>query len=478
MRDRNRFSKNARSGKPRGSAGGRRAENPSPRSRDRRGSRVERRAQKSGSGFMGLFGSSSLFGGNQPRSRPSGSPSERRKVRGNRADSSAGSAAQRLIDLQRQPAATGSRRAAAVIPLRRGRRLPGAEAKPRNLINLPKPRTRSGKFFLYGTRLAIFGVGLGVLAGTMLSIWDPATHLTATSNSSTPAAAVQSAANTITLGQEMAQLKAQITTLTSSQKQLKTGLMLLDLDTNAYVDMNAAETFPAASTIKFPILIAFFQDVDAGKIQLSDMLTMKKEEIATEAGAMQYQEVGTKFSAIETATNMMVASDNTATNMLIDRLGGMAALNQRFQSWGIGSTQIKALLPDVQGTNITTPKDLASLMSQVQSGKLVSMKSRDRLLDIMRHIENDTLLPKGLGAGSAIAHKTGTLGILIGDIGLIDTPTGKRYLASVLVQRPRDDAKAEELIQQISRLAYQAFTQPPSATPGLQPRSRIAQPAN
>jgi beta-lactamase class A len=295
-------------------------------------------------------------------------------------------------------------------------------------------------------------------------------------NGKAPAAEVRAASNSgtqLTLGQELVPLKNQIATLTAQQKQLKAGVLLLDLDTNAYVDINANEVFPAASTIMFPILVAFFQDVDAGKIQWNEPLTMRKELVATEAGDMQYQPVGTQFSAIETATKMMVVSDNTATNILIDRLGGMASLNQRFQSWGIGQTKVAALLPDVQGNNATTPKDLANLMSQVQSGKLVSMKSRDQLLKIMQSIENDTLLPKGLGAGATIAHKTGTLSGLIGDIGLIDTPTGKRYLASVLVQRQKDDVKAEELIQQISRMAYQAINQPNNSS--LQ-RPKIATP--
>jgi beta-lactamase class A len=173
---------------------------------------------------------------------------------------------------------------------------------------------------------------------------------------------------------------------------------------------------------------------------------------------------------------MMVISDNTATNMLIDRLGGMTALNQRFKDWGLSATLLANPLPDVKATNTTSPKDLATLMSQVQNGKLMSMKSRDRLLEIMRRIENDTLLPQGLDKGATIAHKTGTLSGLLADIGLIDTPSGKRYLASVLVKRPRNDVGAEKLVQQISRLAYQRFNQGDTAQKFDRPR--IAQPPN
>jgi beta-lactamase class A len=418
----------------------------------------------------GFFG---LLGGN----------SNRRQRRSRTQASAAGTAVNRLVDLQsRRPTPQKS----TVVPLRSDKprrnnpfQRRNAEPQTQELIKLPPPRTKSGKFLLNAMRLVIFGVGLGVLAGTMMSIWDPAINLTAGAASGDKPAVETRPATTsedFKLGQEMTQLKAQLTSLTDQNKTFKPGVLLLDLDNNAYVDINANDSFPAASTIKFPVLVAFFHDVDAGKIQLGESLVMKKEQVATEAGSMQYLPVGTQFSAIETATNMMVVSDNTATNMLIERLGGMAALSQRFKSWGMNATTVTNLLPDVQGQNTTSPKDLAKLMSQVQSGKLVSMKSRDRILDIMRRVENDTMLPRGLGNGATIAHKTGTLGVLLGDIGLIDTPNGKRYLASVLVQRPRDDAKAEEMIQQISKTAYQAFTQPQSAQTFDRPR--IAQPVN
>jgi beta-lactamase class A len=351
-------------------------------------------------------------------------------------------------------------------------------------FRLPNPRNRPERSLLYGIRLLILGVGIAVLAGTLLSVLDPASRIS-TADKNAPdknAAAEIQSADGLSLGQEIAPLKSQIQTLFAGQKQLTAGILLVDLDSKSYVDLNAAQAMPSASTIKFPILVAFFQDVDAGKIQLDEPLVMRKELVAAESGDMQEQAAGTKFSALETVTKMIVISDNTATNMLIDRLGGMAALNARFQSWSLASSQLRSPLPDVQGTNTTSAKDLASLFGQLQNGKLISAKSRDRLMDIMRRTENDTMLAKGLGSGATIAHKTGTLGTLVGDIGLIDAPNGKRYLASVLVQRPRNDERAEETIRQVSRLAYQTFGQTPTAAqPAPSPtdnigRSRIAQP--
>jgi beta-lactamase class A len=485
MRDRNRFANRKRGPKP---------SQPTDRQRfgedpHQAGGRKRRRDRKSSGGnlfaFLG-FGK----GGNDRR----GSKTDQRssaKTSGRR-HSATPTASNRLVTLPPRRSAASARSpvrpAAAVVPFERQgmirnrrpsrRRSAAAPAPARNLVQLPAPRSKSGKLMLYAARLMVLGVGIGVLAGTMLSVWDPASRLTAGSTpNAKPATAQVKPAETLQLGQELVDLKGKVATLVAQQKDTKAGVMLLDLDTNAYVDINASEVFPAASTIKFPILVAFFQEVDADKLQLSESLVMKKEQVATESGDMQYQPVGTTFSAIETATQMMVVSDNTATNMVIDRLGGMTALNQRFKSWGLSATLLANPLPDVKATNTTSPKDLATLMSQVQNGKLVSMKSRDRLLEIMRRIENDTLLPQGLDKGATIAHKTGTLGGLLGDIGLIDTPTGKRYLASVLVKRQRNDPNAEKLVQQISRLAYQRFNQPGEAAQKFD-RARIAQPPN
>lgn len=205
---------------------------------------------------------------------------------------------------------------------------------------------------------------------------------------------------------------------------------------------------------------------------------MQKELIASESGDMQYQPPGTQFSALETVTKMITISDNTATNMVITRLGGIAALNQRFKSWGLTSTVINNNLPDLEGTNTTSPKDMVLLMARLSQGDFVSMRSRDRLLDIMQKVETDSLLPRGLGDGAAISHKTGDIGSMVGDVGLVDLPNGKRYAIAVLVKRPFNDSRAQDLIRQISRTTYQFFNRPAgvqaNALPPVTPAARDA----
>ncbi|MDZ7963159.1 MAG: serine hydrolase [Aulosira sp. DedQUE10] len=324
------------------------------------------------------------------------------------------------------------------------------------------------KTLLYTLRLLIVGVGIGAIMGTVLSVLDPASRMTpassSTSNTNVGQSQTQPTPNASTasglyLSQEIISLKNAVQNLAAANPNITPGVLLVDLDTGSYVDINSAASFPAASTIKIPILVAFFQDLDAGKIRLDEMLTMQQNMMAGGSGNMQYKPAGTQYTALEVATKMITISDNTATNMLIARLGGIEALNQRFRTWGLTTTAIRNPLPDLQGTNTTSPKELATLMAMVNQGNLVNMRSRDRLLDIMRQTQKDTLLPSGLGPGASIAHKTGDIGTMLADAGLVDIPTGKRYIAAVMVQRPNNDPLAEKLISAISRAAYQQFSQ-------------------
>ena len=175
------------------------------------------------------------------------------------------------------------------------------------------------------------------------------------------------------------------------------------------------------------------------------------------SGGMQYQGVGKEYSAIYTATQMIITSDNTATEMIIERLGGKEKLNQRFREWGLETTEINNLLPDLAGTNTTSARDLAILLARINQGELISLRSRDRLMDIMTRTKTRTLLPQGLESGAMIAHKTGDIGKLLGDAGIIDMPTGKRYVGAVFAMRPHNDINGRLLIQDISRTTYQHF---------------------
>jgi beta-lactamase class A len=316
---------------------------------------------------------------------------------------------------------------------------------------------------MYGVRLVIVGIGLSAIAGTMLSVVSPTSEETSqTASVGTPETVntldVEALPVSFQRTQSIASLSAQVQELAARYPDFLVGVSLVDVDTGAFVNLNGDRPLAAASTIKLPILIAFFQAVDRGEVRLDEMLTLKAEQVAEGSGTMQFDAPGTQYSALEVITQMIVISDNSATNIIIDRLGGRSALNAHFQSWGMAHTALNAPLPDLQGTNTISPDDLTHLLASIDRGELVSLRSRDRLLDILEATQNDSLLPQGLGDGATIAHKTGNIKHSLGDSGLIDLPNGKRYVLSVIVKRPAEDDRAAEIVRQVSQLAQDYFS--------------------
>ncbi|MGB3239034.1 MAG: serine hydrolase [Geitlerinemataceae cyanobacterium] len=313
--------------------------------------------------------------------------------------------------------------------------------------------------------MLICGVGLSAIAGTLLAVWNPAAKAPTEERQSSPSRLAdrrEASARSVELpmNHELTALKAEVQKVASQNPGLNPGVLFVELDTGNYLNINETSTFSAASTIKIPVLVAFFQAIDEGSIRLDEEFTLQSSQIVPEAGFMQYDPPGTRYTALEVATAAIVSSDNTATNMLIDRLGGTETLNQKFRSWGLTQTLLNNPLPDLGGTNTTSPRDLAKLISSIDRGNLISLPSRDRLLAIMKATENDSLLPQGLGEGATIAHKTGTINSILADAGLIDLPNGKRYIGVVMVERTDGDDRAGDMIRQISSTTYQHFDRP------------------
>jgi beta-lactamase class A len=256
------------------------------------------------------------------------------------------------------------------------------------------------------------------------------------------------------LGHELTPLKAQLQGLMAEYPFLSSGVFVMDVETGNYVNIDGDRVFPAASTIKLPILVALFEAVDAGRVNVNEVLTVRKDLIASGSGTLQASP-GKKLTVLETAKYMITISDNTATNMLIEKIGGKEYLNQRFHAWGLGNTHIRNRLGDFKGTNKTSSADLVRLSALLAKHQILSDNTRSQALDILNATENRKLLVAGLGEGAHIAHKTGDIGFVIGDAGIVEKPNGKLYLIGVFVRRPYKDVRARNFVQQLSRLTYE-----------------------
>lgn len=311
-------------------------------------------------------------------------------------------------------------------------------------------------------RLGLFSISVtALLAFTAWSFWP--TDMT---NRPPFGPAWESSASLpFTLGQPDPVLVPRLAALTA-QPKLRTGLFVLDLHSGSYVTQDADVAYPAASTIKVPILLALLQDIDRGLVRWDETLPMKVR--VSGSGFLQYKPLGTPLRIWELGGLMITDSDNTATELIIERLGGREALNQRFSWWGLKHTALRSQLPDIAGTNTTSPEDLAITLTLLDRGAGLTAWTRDRGLDWLKRVENRSLLPTGLAKvepTARIAHKTGTIGIALSDAGLVDLPNGKRYLIIGMVERPREDRRAAQLLQNVSTLVAEAWT-----SPGLKPK--------
>lgn len=337
-------------------------------------------------------------------------------------------------------------------------------SQPPKPVKKEKQKSGITLSFLLLVRFAILAVGVGAIAGTILAFLDTNIYLTNSPSLNTEETAkTEETTNTasppplLPFNQEIASLKNTFKSLGSEQEQLNPGAFIINLDSGEYVNLQGETTFSAASMIKLPILIAFFHAWEQGELELDERLTMTEDVRVGEAGTMQYDEVGTEYVALETATKMIRISDNTATNMIMKRVGGKEALNQLFAEWGLEKTRIRNQLPDLEGTNTTSPKEMVELLVKLEKGELLSARSRQQILEILKTTQTDTLLPQGLGDGATIAHKTGDIGSVVGDVGVIESANGQRYFAAMMVERPQNDRSANELIRDYSRHTYEYF---------------------
>src|SRR5437867_5927159 len=208
------------------------------------------------------------------------------------------------------------------------------------------------------------------------------------------------------------------------QPKLRAGVFGIDLQSRAFFNVSGDVAFAAASLIKIPIAVALLTEADSGTISLEEMLEMKAGHVAAGSGSLQYLPVGSRFSIARLGELMIRRSDNTATNMLIDRLGGIEAVNRVFEGWGLSNTRVRSPLPDMPGTNTTSPRDLVIILDRAVTHSLLRPASRDRLLAWMRRSHVRSLLPAGVGPGCVVANKTGDIPGALGDAGYVQAPGG------------------------------------------------------
>ena len=204
------------------------------------------------------------------------------------------------------------------------------------------------------------------------------------------------------------------------------------------VQIGADEEYETASVIKAFILAALYAQVERGKADLDALISYEESQFVDGSGMLRALGVGTRLKVRDTATMMIICSDNIATNMIIDYLG-LDPINACIRELGFAHTVLHNPLhfDRYEKLGTTTPRDYAALLAQIAKGTLVSPQASAAMLGILRQQHYNTMLTHDFpqfyldceetGEPELIwvASKSGSMNACRNDGGIIHTPYGE-----------------------------------------------------
>jgi beta-lactamase class A len=227
------------------------------------------------------------------------------------------------------------------------------------------------------------------------------------------------------------------------------GYLIVDQASGLRVAHLERESFPTASTIKLAIVYELFKQVEEGKLRLEETMTLERAKAVGGSGILH--ELGTPTLSIrDYATLMVTLSDNTATNILIDRLG-LEAIAKRMQGLGLDGTKLRRHMMDTAAArrgdeNVSTPDEIVRLLQQMPAAGLDLLKK-----------PKESRLRRGLPPGVATADKPGELDGVRVDAGIVYAKN-RPYVFCVMTTFLKEEAEGERAIEQMSRAAFEHFS--------------------
>jgi len=261
----------------------------------------------------------------------------------------------------------------------------------------------------------------------------------------------------LNLNERLTGLENSLKNLSALYPSIEPSVFVWDYETGNYAGINSDKIYSAASIIKIPVLIQLFRSIEAGQLTIYDTMALTDFYRAEGSGSLQFKAENSIWTMDDLARIMITESDNSATNMIMSKLGSMNDVNSGIRGWGLGRTRVNTWLPDMTGTNYTTTEDLARMLYNLDNPNFLSVSSREKIFDYMGHVHNDRLIPAGLGAGAVFLHKTGDIGKMLGDAGIVYAPNGKKYIVAILANRPYNSPLGKDYIVKASEIIYNAM---------------------
>ncbi|HVH13661.1 MAG TPA: serine hydrolase [Longimicrobium sp.] len=255
------------------------------------------------------------------------------------------------------------------------------------------------------------------------------------------------------------------------------GVSLQNLATGETLSIRGEEKFPSASLIKVSVLVALLDEVRRGTIRLDDPITMIARDRVGGSGALKHLHSGLGLTVEDAARLMIVISDNTATNLILDKVP-MRAAWAKMDSLGLPATRIHsktfnrstsvAMDSSVRyGLGFTTPDETVRLFALLHQGRAVSAEMDSLALEILGDNEDWNKIVRWLPDGARAAHKSGDVDQSRNDCGILYGPDAP-VAVCVMTRENRDtsyatDNPANLLIARIGAEVYRHFN--PSAPP-------------
>jgi beta-lactamase class A len=259
------------------------------------------------------------------------------------------------------------------------------------------------------------------------------------------------------------------------------GATVIHLESGQQASYQGGERFPMASTYKIAIAYELLRRVDAGEEKLERMVTLTPADYHPGSGTLTalfnppgFDQPGVALSLRHLLELMILISDNSATDILLREVGGPEAVNQQLAALGVAGVQVDGPTMEMirnwrsNGTggngqlrNTATPIGMAALLGKVHRGEGLKPASAALFLDVLRRCQTGNARLKGmLPEGTAVWHKTGTLGGVANDAGFIRLPGEAGTLVIAVFVKGADAAASEKrdrAIAEIARAAHDYF---------------------
>jgi beta-lactamase class A len=238
------------------------------------------------------------------------------------------------------------------------------------------------------------------------------------------------------------------------------GVAIEDLKTGDQFFLHENEVFAQASSIKITVLANLYLQAQQGKLKLTDLYTVQSSDLVPDSDIMNGLTPGvTRITLRDLATMMVAVSDNSATNVLIDRVG-MANVNAMLDSLRLTHTRLRRKMMDLEAAkqgreNISTPREMMILLEALYGGKVLNKESTEDFFKVLS-TNKDSWIPRNLPADVKIANKPGSLEAVRNDSGIVFVE-GRPYVICVMTAFLANERDGEEAISKVSLATWRMF---------------------